>query len=69
MGYELLGKKLYFFPPRSQVLIMTRPLSRITEAKKFREFERDAIVLLSYRVKGLYEMKNLERYRHHIFSC
>ena len=51
-------------------------LSKFTGAQKFREFERDAIVLFSYQVNKafccincLYEMKTGERYRYHIFSC
>ena len=41
----------------------------------FREIEKDTVVLLSYQVneafccsKGLYRMKNQERYSYHTFS-
>ena len=49
-------------------------LSKFTGAEKFREIEKDTIVLLSYQVneafcctKGLYEMKTKERSRKPIF--
>ena len=51
-------------------------LIKIHWSVKFREIEKDTIVLFSYQVnqafyctKSLNEMENEERYRYHIFSC
>ena len=50
-------------------------LSEFTGECKFHEFERYATVLLRHEVneafcctKGLYKMKNQERYRYHFFE-
>ena len=63
------------FSKNAQILSSHIALSKSTGEYKFREFEKDTIVLLSYevneafyRTKGLHEMKNWERYRYHIFS-
>ena len=52
---------------------LKQPYSKFTGAQNFHDIKRDTIVLLSYQVnqvfccsKGLYHMKNYERYQYHI---